>query len=65
MEAIIIKADNKIVKLLIQLAEKLGADVSKLSKSDTEDFMLGEMMDKVKTNTLVDKSKVLDYLNTK
>ncbi len=65
MEAIIIKADNKIVKLLIQLAEKLGADVSKLSKSETEDFIFGEMMDKAKTNKVVDKSTVIDFLKTK
>jgi hypothetical protein len=65
MEAIIIKADTKIVKLLIQLAQKLGADVSRLSKSETEDFMLGEVMDELKTNKLADKSKVLDFLKAK
>jgi|TARA_B110000902_G_scaffold244591_1_gene297947 hypothetical protein len=65
MEAIIIKADNKIVKLLIQLAEKLGAEVSKLSKSEVEDFTFGEMMDEAKTDNLVSKSEVLDYLKSK
>jgi hypothetical protein len=65
MEAIIIKADNKIVKLLIQLAEKLGAEVSKLSKSEVEDFTFWEMMDEAKTDNLVSKSEVLDYLKSK
>ena len=65
MEAIIIKADNKVVKLLIQLAEKLGADVSKLSKSEAEDFTFGEMMDEARTKKTVAKSDVISYLKGK
>ncbi len=46
------KADNKVMKLLVQLAEKLGADVAKLSTSDLEDFNFVKMLDASKKGKL-------------
>lgn len=62
MEVIVIKGENKIVKLLIQLAKNLGASVSKLNKNELEDFNFGRMINESKTGKLDDKKKVIDFL---
>lgn len=65
MEALIIKADSKSSKLLSELAKKLGGDVFSIKEEQFEDFLLGNMMDKVKTGTLVSKETILKKLRSK
>ncbi len=63
MNAILIKADKKINKKLYKLAKELGGDVYSLEAEQFEDFALGILMDKNKTNELVTKEEVMKKLN--
>jgi len=65
MSAILIKADSKVNKEIYKLAKKLGGDVYSLKEEQFEDFALGVLMDKVKTNQLVSKEEILKKLKTK
>jgi hypothetical protein len=62
MEAIIIKSDNKSNQILFDLAKKLGANVMPVSSEQYEDFVLGSLMDKVKTGKNVSKNTILKKL---
>jgi hypothetical protein len=65
MNAIIIKGDSGINKMLYDLAKKLGAKAITIKDDQLEDFALGTLMDKIKTNELVSKEEVLKKLRKK
>jgi hypothetical protein len=65
MGAIIIKADNKSSKILKELAERLGASVTKVNDEQYEDFMLGTSMDSAKTGKTVSREVILKKLKGK
>lgn len=47
----------------MELAEKLGEKVNKLSAAQLEDFALGTLMDDVKTGTDVSRDEVFKKLH--
>jgi len=65
MGAIIIKADNKSSKILKELAEKLGGDVTTISEEQYEDVLLGSLMDKEKTGKNATRSAIFKKLGSK
>jgi len=65
MGAIVIKADSRSQKLLKELAEKLGAEVTDIKDEQYEDFLLGQMMDAEKTGKPVSREKILKRLKSK
>ena len=65
MGAIVIKADARSKKLIQELAEKLGADVSSMNAEQYEDFLLGNLMETEKTGKTVSKATILKKLKTK
>lgn len=65
MEGLIIDADSQSLKLLKALAEKLGAKVTRISKSEIEDFALGKLMDQEKTGEIVSRDSVFKHLSKK
>jgi len=65
MSVILIKADSKTNKEIYKLAKKLGGDVFSLKEEQFEDFTLGILMDKVKTNQLVSKEEIMKKLKKK
>ncbi len=65
MSAIIIKADKKSSKILAELAKKLGGNVIDLNEEQYEDFILGTLMDTVKTGKTVSKATILKKLKGK
>ena len=62
MDALIIKADKKSNKLLMELAHKLGANVLSINEEQFEDFALGKIMDDSKTGELVSKESIMQKL---
>ncbi|MBW6499178.1 MAG: hypothetical protein K0B09_12365 [Bacteroidales bacterium] len=65
MDALIIKADKKSQKLLLELARRLGASVLSISEDQYEDFALGQAMDQAKTGELVSRETIMEKLNKK
>jgi len=65
MSTIVIKADKQSNKILSELAKKLGGDVFDLNEEQSEDLMLGMMMDAVKTGKTVSKSTIMKNLRSK
>jgi len=65
MGAIIIKADNQSNKILAELAKKLGGNVMNLKDEQFEDFVLGSLMDSVKTGETVSRESVMKKLKDK
>jgi hypothetical protein len=65
MGAIIIKADNQSSKILKELAERLGARVTNVKDEQYEDFILGTLMDSVKTGKTVSREEIFRKLNGK
>jgi len=65
MSAIIIKADKKSNKILAELAKKLGGNVIDLNEDQYEDFVLGTLMDNIKTGKTVSRATVLKKLKAK
>ena len=66
MAAIIIKSNSEDnLRLLIELAKKLGEDVTKLSEEQLEDISLGNLMKKVRTGKNVSKETVMRQLRSK
>lgn len=65
MSTILIKADKQSNKILAELAKKLGGNVIDMKDDQFEDFLLGGLMDKVKTNKTVPKSVILKKLRSK
>ncbi|MDP1726949.1 MAG: hypothetical protein Q8M15_09215 [Bacteroidota bacterium] len=62
MSTILIKADKQSNKILSDLAQKLGGNVIDMKDDQFEDFLLGTMMDKVKTGKTVSKATILKKL---
>ena len=65
MSTILIKTDNKNSKLLSELAKQLGGNVLAVNDEQFEDFMLGTIMDTVKTGKTVSKKSILKKLKSK
>ncbi len=64
MSTILIKADKQSNKILSALAKKLGADVIDMEDEQFEDFMLGRLMNTVKTGKTVSKYSILKKLKS-
>ena len=64
MSTILIKADKQSNKLLSELAKKLGGNVVGIKDVQFEDFMLGTIMDKVKTGKTVARASILKKLKS-
>lgn len=62
MSAIMIKTDAKNYKFLFDLATKMGAEVIGLDNEQFEDFTLGKLIEKEKSNKTVSKNEVLKFL---
>jgi hypothetical protein len=65
MSAIVIQADTKSNKILSDLAKRLGGKVLSLKDEQYEDFALGSLMDKVKTNETVSRDIIMKKLRRK
>jgi len=65
MSTILINSDPTTSKLILELSKKLGANVLSLKNEQFEDLILGNQMDKIKTNELVSKSDILLQLKSK
>lgn len=65
MSAIIIKADNQSKKILKELAERLGASVTLVNDEQYEDFMMGTLIEKSKTNITVSRETIFKKLRKK
>lgn len=62
MEAIIIKNDSKSLKLIMEIAKRMGSQVSKLDNDQLEDFTFGEMLKESKTGELVSRETIMQKL---
>jgi 4-hydroxy-3-methylbut-2-enyl diphosphate reductase IspH len=58
MSTLLINSDSSNTKLLLELAKKLGANVVSINDEQYEDLLLGNEMDKVKTNELISKEEI-------
>ena len=66
METIIIKTKNSgNAKLILEMVKKIGESGRVLTKSEQEDFLLGELMLEEKTGEKVSKSSILKTLQQK
>ena len=65
MGAIIIKADNKSSKILKELAERLGGDVTTISEEQYEDVLLGVLMEKEKTGKNTSRATIFKKLGSR
>jgi len=65
MGAIIIKADSQSSKILKELAEKLGGDVTIISEEQYEDVLLGTLMQKEKTGKNASRDVVFKKLHSR
>jgi len=65
MGAIVIKADSRSRKILKELAEQLGAQVTDIKDDQYEDFLLGQIMDSEKTSKTVSRANIFNKLNSK
>lgn len=62
MGAIIIKSDAKSLKLIMEIAKRMGSQVAKLDDDQLEDFTFGEMLKEAKTGKLVSRETILQKL---
>lgn len=62
MGAIVIKNDSKSLKLIAELAKRLGSKVANLDDEQFEDFTFGEMMKEAKTGDLVSRESIMQKL---
>jgi hypothetical protein len=63
MKTAILSSDSENeLKLLIELAEKLGIKVLELSEEELEDYGLGKAIREGRTDELIDTQKFLAYL---
>lgn len=65
MSTIMIKTDKQSSKILSELAKKLGANVVDIKDEQFEDFMLGTLMDSVKTGKTVSRNTIFKKLKGK
>ena len=62
MGAIVIENDLKSLKLISELAKRLGSKVTKLNDEQLEDFSFGEMMKEAKTGEFVSRETIMEKL---
>ena len=62
MGAIVIKVDTKSSKILKELAEKLGGNVTSISEEQYEDVLLGALMEKEKTGKNTTRATIFKKL---
>lgn len=62
MSVLIIKGSERNQKFILALAKKIGSQAMSVKNEQMEDLLLGMMMEKEKTNTLVSKEEVLRTL---
>ena len=65
MGAIIIKVDNKSSKILKELAERLGGDVTTINEEQYEDVLLGVLMEKEKTGKNTSRAVIFKKLGAR
>lgn len=65
MTTILIECNNKLLSLFIELANRTGSKVIKLSKQEQLEFKTGERLKAEKSKTRVPKSTVMEILNEK
>ncbi len=65
MGAIVIQADTKSNKILSELAKRLGGKVISIKDEQYEDFALGLLMDKVKTDETISRDVIMKKLRKK
>ena len=66
MESLLLTSDSEsTMKLLMELAKKLGVTSIPLTKEDQEDITMGVLMNILKSDELVDESEILKALNKK
>lgn len=62
MGAIVIKSDQKSLKLLMEIARRTGGEVSKLDNEQLEDYTFGEMVKEAKTGKAVSRETIMSKL---
>ena len=62
MGAIGIKSDAKSLKLITEIAKRMGGEVAKLDNDQLEDFTFGEMMKEVKTGKSANRENIMRKL---
>jgi hypothetical protein len=63
MSAIIINTDNGNLRILTELARKLGGEVMPISDTQLEELSFGYMMDKEKTGETVSREEIMKQLS--
>lgn len=61
MGAIVIKSDAKSLKLIMEIAKRMGGVVAKLDNDQPEDFTFGEMMKEAKTGKTVSRETIKPF----
>ena len=59
MGAIVIKSDAKSLKLIMEIAKRMGGEVAKLDNKQLEDFTFGERMKEAKTGKTVSRETIM------
>jgi len=62
MGAIVIKSDSKSLKLIMEIAKRMGGQVAKLDDEQLEDFTFGEMLKEAKTGKSVSRETIMQKL---
>ena len=62
MEAIVIKSDAKSLKLIMEIAKRMGGKVATLDTEQLEDFTFGEMLKEAKTGKPVSRETIMQKL---
>ena len=62
MGAIVIKSDTKSLKLIMEIAQRMGGEVAKLNDEQLEDLTFGEMLKKAKTGRTVSRETIMQKL---
>jgi tRNA threonylcarbamoyladenosine modification (KEOPS) complex Cgi121 subunit len=65
MATILIESNDKLLNLFIELANRTGAKVKKLSKQEQMEFQTGERLKAEKSGTRISKSEVMEILRQK
>ena len=65
MGAIVIKADSESNKLLKELAEKLGGNVTQIDEEQYEDIILGVLMENEKTGSTTNRAAIFKKLKSR
>jgi hypothetical protein len=62
MGAIVIKSDSKSLKLIMEIARRMGSEVAKLDDEQFMDFTFGEMLKEAKTGKSVTRETIMQKL---